>query len=67
MAQKKDNTIPTAFGHFDDLLKSFIKQSTNVFDDLTRPEPPKQRKQQVGQKLSDPFFEKQLGERNGNI
>lgn len=67
MAQKKDNTIPTAFGHFDDLLKNFIKESSSVFGDLTRPEPPKQKKQQIGQKLNDPFFEKQLGERNDNI
>jgi len=54
----KNNTIPTAFWHFDDLMKNFIKESSSVFGDLTRPEPPKQRKKQVGQKLSDPFFEK---------
>ena len=44
MAQKKDNTIPTAFGHFDDLLKNFIKESSSVFGDITRPEPPKTKK-----------------------
>ena len=55
---KENTTIPTAFGHFDDLIKTFVKESSSVFGDLTRPEPPKQRKKQVGQKLSDPFFEK---------
>ena len=57
MAEKKENTIPIAFGHFDDLVKSFVKGSTNQFDDLVKPEPPKMKKKPVGKKFSNPFFE----------
>ena len=57
MVQKKYNTIPTAFGHFDDLVKTFVKSSSVVFDDLVRPEPPKMKQKPVGKKFSNPFFE----------
>ena len=53
---KQNTTIPTAFGHFDDLIKTFVKGSAVIFDDLVKPEPPKQRKKQEGKKLSTPFF-----------
>tara|TARA_R110001583_G_scaffold105055_2_gene252469 strand:+ start:296 stop:472 length:177 start_codon:yes stop_codon:yes gene_type:complete len=57
MAERKENTIPIAFGHFDDLIKSFVKNSTNQFDSLIKPEPPKIKQKQVGKKFSNPFFE----------
>ena len=54
---KENTTIPTAFGHFDDLIKTFVKGSSIIFDDLVKPELPKPRKKQVGKKLSTPLFE----------
>ena len=56
-----DNTIPTAFGHFDDLIKSFVKESENVLGDIVQPDLPKMKKKQVGQTFSNPFFESRDG------
>ena len=63
MAKRTDNTIPTAFGHFDDLIKSFVKESENVLGDIVQPDLTKMKKKQVGQTFSNPFFES----RDGNI
>ena len=53
-----DKTIPTAFGHFDDLIKSFVKESESVLGSYVQPDLPKMKKKQVGQTFSNPFFEK---------
>tara|TARA_R110002020_G_scaffold80610_1_gene201055 strand:+ start:1120 stop:1317 length:198 start_codon:yes stop_codon:yes gene_type:complete len=54
---KNNTTIPTAFGHFDDLIKTFVKGSGVIFDELVKPELPKQKKQQLGKKFNTPFLE----------
>tara|TARA_R100000808_G_scaffold25074_1_gene61351 strand:+ start:4083 stop:4256 length:174 start_codon:yes stop_codon:yes gene_type:complete len=54
---RTDKTIPTAFGHFDDLIKSFVKESENVLGSYVKPEAPKMKKKPVGKKFSNPFFE----------
>ena len=63
MARKTDKTIPTAFGHFDDLIKSFVKESESVLGSYVQPDLPKMKKKQVGKTFSNPFFES----RNGTI